>query len=129
MLYIANDAAQDDRYMRPPGVHRDAGAEMCVPVRMEDEMIGVISVLCEERSTFDPRDAVALQTAATIAAAHVQSSRMFHQMRELKEFNETLVGTMLHSLMVVNHDGHHQMVNERLSQRCVCRATVWSIIH
>jgi PAS domain S-box-containing protein len=116
MLYIANDAAQDERYMRPPGVHRDAGAEMCVPVRMEDEMIGVISVLCEDKSTFDPRDAVALQTAATIAAAHVQSSRMFQQMRDLKEFNETLVGTMLHSLMVVNHAGVIQIVNERLSQ-------------
>ncbi|HEX8235389.1 MAG TPA: ATP-binding protein [Abditibacteriaceae bacterium] len=116
MLYIANDAAQDERYQRPPGVHRNAGAEMCVPVRMENEMIGVISVLCTDKSTFDARDAVALQTAATIAAAHVQSSRMFHQMRELKEFNETLVGTMLHSLMVVNHAGIIQIVNERLSQ-------------
>jgi PAS domain S-box-containing protein len=116
MLYIVNDAAQDDRYQRPPGVHRDAGAEMCVSVRMEDEMIGVISVLCEDKSSFDPRDAVALQTAATIAAAHVQSSRMFQQMRDLKEFNETLVGTMLHSLMVVNHAGIIQIVNERLSQ-------------
>jgi transcriptional regulator with GAF, ATPase, and Fis domain len=107
MLYIANDAAQDERYMRPPGVHRDAGAEMCVPVRMEDEMIGVISVLCEEKAPSTHAMPVALQTAATIAAAHCAVESYVPPMRELKEFNETLVSTMLHSLMVVNHDGHH----------------------
>lgn len=115
-LLISNDTSRDPRYYRPPGVHREAGSEMCVPVAIEGDMIGVISVQSAMRDTFDPRDAVALQTAATIAAAHVQSSRMFHDMSELKEFNETLVGTMLHSLMVVNRDGLIQIVNDRLCQ-------------
>jgi signal transduction histidine kinase len=41
---------------------------------------------------------------------------MFREMSELKEFNETLVSTMLHSLMVVSRDGTVQIVNDRLSQ-------------
>jgi hypothetical protein len=66
--------------------------------------------------------AVALQTGALIAASHVQSSRMFREMSELKEFNETLVGTMLHSLMVVSGEGEIQLVNDRLSRTLHYRA-------
>jgi signal transduction histidine kinase len=116
VIYITNDTSQDTRYVRPPGVHRDAGSEMCVPVLIEGQAIGVISVQSEDTNCFDQRDATALQTAATIAAMHIQSSRMFHEMRELKEFNETLVTTMLHSLMVVDRDGFIRIVNDRLCQ-------------
>ncbi|HEX8551669.1 MAG TPA: ATP-binding protein [Abditibacteriaceae bacterium] len=115
-LYIANDTSADGRYMPAPGVHRDALSQMCVPVSIDGEITGVIVVSSSVRDTFDPRDAVALQTAATIVAAHLQASRMYREMAELKEFNETLVGTMLHSLMVVNRDGIVQLANERLSQ-------------
>lgn len=115
-LYIANDTTIDPRYARVPGVHRDSLSEICVPVTMEGQLIGVISVQSPDKEAFDPRDAVALQTAAIIAASHVQSSRLLQEMQEIKEFNETLVGTMLHSLMVVNQAGVIQIVNERLCQ-------------
>lgn len=116
MLVISNDTASDERYIRAPGVHRDALAQMCVPISIEGEIAGVIAVSGGQRDIFDPRDAVALQTGATIVAAHLQASQMFREMAELKEFNEALVGTMLHSLMVVSRDGTVQIVNERLSQ-------------
>ena len=103
-----------------PGVHRAVGSEILVPVRIEGATIGVLQVRNEASGAYDPRDAVALQTAALIAATHVQSSRMFREMTELKEFNETLVGTMLHSLMVVNGEGEIQLVNERLTQTLGC---------
>jgi PAS domain S-box-containing protein len=116
LLYIANDTLNDPRYFRAPGVHRDSLSQMCVPVSIEGDVIGVISVQSPLKDTFDPRDAVALQTAATIVASHVQSSQILHEMADLQEFNETLIGTMLHSLMVVNRLGIVQLVNERLSQ-------------
>jgi PAS domain S-box-containing protein len=116
LLVISNDTTIDSRYARAPGVHRDALAQMCVPVAIEGEIAGVIAVSGDHPDTFDPRDAVALQTASTIVAAHLQASQMFREMAELKEFNETLVGTMLHSLMVVSRDGIVQVVNNRLSQ-------------
>lgn len=116
LLVVVNDTTADPRYARAPGVHRDALAQLCVPVSIEGETAGVITVLSGHPNAFDPRDAVALQTASTIVAAHLQASQMFREMAELKEFNETLVGTMLHSLMVVSRDGVVQIVNERLSQ-------------
>ena len=120
-LHFGNSALLGAHDSPMPGVHRVAGAEILVPVRIEGMTIGVLQVRNEAENAFDPRDAVALQTAALIAATHVQSSRMFREMSELKEFNETLVGTMLHSLMVVDSEGHIQLVNDRLCQTLGCK--------
>ena len=113
---IVNDVPSDARYQRLSGTHRDPGAQICVAVRVKDDFIGVVSVQSDRAHHFDPRDGVALQTAATIAAAHVQAIRMFLASNELKEFNQTLISTMLHSLMVVDDHGLIQFVNERLCQ-------------
>lgn len=113
---IVNDVPSDARYQRLSGTHRDPGAQICVAVRVKDDFIGVVSVQSDRAHHFDPRDGVALQTAATIAAAHVQAIRMFLGSNELKEFNQTLISTMLHSLMVVDDHGLIQFVNERLCQ-------------
>ncbi|MDQ3813147.1 MAG: GAF domain-containing protein, partial [Armatimonadota bacterium] len=115
-LYITQGAATDQRYTRPPGVHRDAESQLCVPVIVEREIIGVICLQSEVPEIFDARDAVALQTVTTILASHIQWSRLYREMRELSEFNQNLIATMLHSLMVVDREGRIQMVNARLRE-------------
>ncbi len=113
-LHFQNDAAAGRTSTRFPGAFRDTGAEIYVPIKIEGRTIGVLQVQSERANSFDPRDAVALQTASLIVSSHIQSSRMFHEMSELKEFNETVVGTMSHSLMVVSSEGEIELVNERL---------------
>jgi PAS domain-containing protein len=95
-------------------VHRESLAEMCTPVIMEGTILGVIDVRCPDRDAFDPRDVVALQTAAMVAAAHIEACRLLRDMQEIKEFSEALVATMRHALMVVGPAGTIQIVNERL---------------
>jgi len=114
---VANEVAA-----RQPEIN---DTQLCVPVVMDNKTIGVICVQSDEPggspasetgSMFAEDDAVALQTAASIVASHLEASRMFHEMSELSEFNQTLITTMLHSLMVVNREGIVQVVNERLCQ-------------
>lgn len=101
---------------RPPGVYREARSEMGVPVQLEGQTVGVLCVQSEESAAFDERDAVALQTVAAILSSHLAGSRLFREMGELNQFNQTLINTMLHSLMVIDRFGRVQMVNERLLQ-------------
>lgn len=115
-LHFQNDASLRRSSTRFPGALRDTGAEIYVPIKIESRTIGVLQVQSERANSFDPRDAVALQTASLIVSSHIQSSRMFHEMSELKEFNETVIGTMSHSLMVVGGEGEIELVNERLLQ-------------
>ena len=101
---------------RPPGVYREARAQIGVPVSIDGHTRGVISVQSEAAVAFDARDAVALQTAATIVAAHLRSSRLFREMGELNQFHQALINTMSHSLMIVDRRGLIQVVNDRLCQ-------------
>jgi len=116
VLHFQNDAAEGRSNTRFPGALRDTGAEIYVPIKIDGKIIGVLQVQSERAHAFDPRDAVALQTASLIVSSHVQASRMFHEMSELKEFNETVVGTMSHSLMVVGSEGEIELVNDRFAQ-------------
>ncbi|MDF2440298.1 MAG: hypothetical protein JWN98_1282, partial [Abditibacteriota bacterium] len=102
--------------VRPPGVYREARSEMGVPILLQGQTIGVLCVQSEEPAAFDERDAVALQTVTAILSSHIAGSRLFREMGELNQFNQTLINTMLHSLMVIDRSGRIQMVNERLLQ-------------
>ncbi|HVF11217.1 MAG TPA: ATP-binding protein [Abditibacteriaceae bacterium] len=115
-LFVADNAAADERYQRAPGVERDPHAQLCVPMFMEGVPGGVLCLQSEAAGTLEARDAAALQTVAGIITAHLASARLFGEMRELNEFNQTLITTMLNSLMVVDREGVVRIVNERLCQ-------------
>jgi signal transduction histidine kinase len=91
-------------------------AGMCVPIITNGHLLGVICMQSAEESGIDARDAVALQTAAAIIASHLEAVRLFDEMRELSAFNQTLITTMLHSMMVVDGAGVIKVVNARLCQ-------------
>ncbi len=106
----------DEQSERAPGVYRESRAEMCVPVVSEGRVMGVVAVQCQDAIAFDARDAVALETACTIIASHLHSSRLFREIEELNQFHQTLLDTMSHSLLVVDTQGTMEVVNVRLCQ-------------
>ncbi len=116
VVLIERDAPRDPRYVRPPGTHRDANAQLCVPVMVESAVIGVISLKSESENCFELRDAAALQTVAGVIAGHLQASRVLREMRDLSEFHQSLTNTMLHSLVVTGWDETMRVVNERFLQ-------------
>ena len=92
----------------------DANSALTVPISLEGETIGLISVQSPEHDVLDGRDVAALHTASAIIAAHIQNSRLFRHMSEVNSFNQSLLDSMLHSMMVVDKEGLIQFVNERL---------------
>jgi len=100
-------------------LHRQTGSgaagEVQVPLIIGKDVAGVITV-SGQADAVETRDAIALQTAAAIVAAHLQSSRLFRRMRHLNDFNQTLISEMLNSLLVVSQDGTIRFVNNRACQ-------------
>lgn len=91
-------------------------AGMCIPVISNARLLGVMCLQSTHEDGIDGRDAVALQTAGAIIASHLEAGRLFDEMRELSAFSQTLITTMLHSLMVVDGMGEIKVVNARLCQ-------------
>ena len=108
-----------------PGAYRSIKFEVAAPLMLEGRVLGVLAVQSEEALPFDTRDEEALTTAANIIATHLHSSRLFREIGELNAFHQTLINTMLHSLMVVDARGQLEVVNERLCTTfCVSREQI-----
>lgn len=96
--------------------HPEARSFLSIPVVIQNDTIGLINVQSRAAEVLDASDVGALKTAAAIIAAHLQNSRLFRHMREVNDFNQSLLNSMLHSLLVVDRQGRIQFVNERLCQ-------------
>ncbi len=108
--HLLLDHVNDDGDIAAPGAH----SALTVPITLEGETIGLISVQSPETGILDSRDVAALHTASAIIAAHIQNSRLFRHMNEINSFNQSLLDSMLHSMLVVDDKGLVQFVNERL---------------
>ena len=108
--HLTLDHVSDDGEIAAPG----ARSALTVPIALEGETIGLISVQSPESDVLDGRDVAALHTAGAIIAAHIQNSRLFRHMNEVNSFNQSLLDSMLHSMLVVDDKGLIQFVNERL---------------
>ena len=116
VILVERDLLADERYLRAPGTHRDPTSQLCVPVAVDEIVIGVISLQSSSEKSFGVSDVGAVQTVAGIMASHLQASRVLREMRDLSEFHQTLTNTMLHSLVVTSWGETIRVVNERFLQ-------------
>ncbi len=100
--------------IKAAGAHPDARSFLSVPVSADGEGSGWIIIQTRDEGTLEARDEAALFTSAAIIAAHLQNSRLFRSMIEVNDFNQSLLNSMLHSLLVVDKNGNIQFVNQRL---------------
>ncbi|BCM94506.1 hypothetical protein IAD21_06413 (plasmid) [Abditibacteriota bacterium] len=100
--------------LRAGGAHPDARSHLNMPVLADGEGSGWLVIQTRDEGALDPRDEAALLTSTVIIALHLQNSRLFRSMSEVNDFNQSLLNSMLHSLMVVDRNGHIQFVNQRL---------------
>ena len=107
---LSLDHVREDGEIAAPA----ARSALTVPISLEGETVGLISVQSPEFDVLDGRDVAALHTASAIIASHIQNSRLFLHMNEVNSFNQSLLDSMLHSMMVVDDKGLIQFVNERL---------------
>jgi signal transduction histidine kinase len=122
MITLAERAAQAQRtqYLEDASATDETwpeyGSGMCVPIVAGARALGAVCMQSARPDAIESRDAVALQTAAAIIASRLEAEHLTEQTRELSAFNQTLINTMVHSLLAVDRSGFITMVNERLCQ-------------
>ena len=82
---LVNDVAADPRYITPPGL-RAPQAELAVPLRVGEEVIGVLNV--EGSRRFDALDVRSLEIVADFLAMAVRNLRLASASREIAILRE-----------------------------------------
>ncbi len=80
---LVNDVSQEPRYIPDdPRLLPDTRAELAVPLRIEDKIIGVLDVQSTTLGAFGPHDLFVLSTLADQVAVAINSARAYEAQQE-----------------------------------------------
>jgi len=102
------DAYRDPRFN--PEVDRKTGyvtrTILCMPVRNEKkEIIGVVQVLNKKSGIFTDGDERLLDALGSLIAIALENSRLFEEVRYMKNYNESILRTMATGVVTLDPDG------------------------
>ena len=86
--YCTNHAQSDNRFAPLAGI--DTAAEIAVPLRLADKVVGVLDIQDERADSFDSADISTLETLADLLAAALQSGRLFAELNARERLAEAL---------------------------------------
>jgi len=78
MIVRVGDVRQDERYL---GVRDNIRSELCVPLIVEDRVIGVINIETDQADAYSQTDESVLETIAAQVSIAIQNSRLFEQIQ------------------------------------------------
>jgi adenylate cyclase len=102
------DAYRDPRFN--PEVDRRTGYRtrtvLCMPVRNEKrEIVGVMQVLNQKNGAFTEEDEQLLDALGSQVAIALENSRMFEEVRFMKNYNESMLRTMATGVVTLDPQG------------------------
>ena len=93
-----HDAARDPRFHPIAGSVLESSYRgyLCAPLRIQEEIVGVVTVRSTDARNFDRRDSLLMETVCKMIAIVIEKARMYHDMiraRELAAVAVSLSGT------------------------------------
>ncbi|HNT74904.1 MAG TPA: GAF domain-containing protein [Anaerolineae bacterium] len=82
---LAADVSQDGVYMAVPELP-DTRAELALPLRVHNEIVGVLDIQSAEPGVFSPQDVLTLQSLADQIAVALSNSQLLVQVQAAAEF-------------------------------------------
>ena len=81
--WLANDTSKDPYYVKGFSEVILTKSELCIPIKLGDEIIGVLDVQSIRLNAFDQADVVAMEAVADRLAMGIQNARLYEEMAGL----------------------------------------------
>jgi len=85
---LANDVSKDTRFTR---TRPDTRAELCVPIKIGKQLIGVINVESDQISAFDRIDQEILENIADQLANVIKNAKVYQECKQTKDYLQKLI--------------------------------------
>lgn len=122
---VANDISQEPRYLPFITDYFTASAELCLPIKVAGQTVGILDIQCSHSHTFDQNDVMVMETLTSQIAVAIRNAQLYEQAQQEKEALERqqmLLQTILDHIPVMvsyfDRKGCCQWVNrewERIS--------------
>ena len=78
---LSQDVLQDNRYRLVSGLE-DTRSELCLPLLVEEKLVGVLELLSDQRNRFHENDVMVLESLADYAALAIHNAVLFDDLLE-----------------------------------------------
>ena len=115
---IVNDVSNDDRFYAEFDAQTGFTTRsiLCVPLRMENEVIGVIEAINKTQGSFDNLDLRLLKSITGPLAIAIQNARLHNSVITEKRRVETIFASMSEGLLTANHERKITATNDALER-------------
>jgi PAS domain S-box-containing protein len=88
--WLANDVSKDPHYVKGFPEEVLTKSELCVPIKLGDQVIGVLDVQSIRLNDFDQADLAAMEAVADRVAVAIQNARLYEEIKERMEETSAL---------------------------------------
>ncbi len=115
---VVPDAPLDDRHFR--GVADKTGigirSTLLTPLRVKDDVIGVLQVMDTEAGCFEEADLDFLESLASSAAIAIANARLYEETDRLRAFNQDIVQSLEEGIIIEDEVGQITFINPKTTQ-------------
>ena len=86
-ILLVPDVSQDPRYISTISSTR-THSEVALPIRLKEQIIGVLNVESDQLNAFDSNDVAVLEALANQLAVAIENARLYEQARQLAALEE-----------------------------------------
>jgi signal transduction histidine kinase/putative methionine-R-sulfoxide reductase with GAF domain len=91
-------------------------AELCVPIRVDDEIIGVLNVEHSELLSFDEDDINGVEVLTDRIAVAIKKSRLYNELHSSLARLEAIVSSMGQALMIISPEFRIEWMNKTMQR-------------
>ena len=95
--YMANDVSQDSHYLALAALP-DTQAELTLPLRVGDDLMGVLDIQGDQLAAFNAEDQRVLQTLANQIAIAIRNARLYEMEKKLNADKDRFFSIISHDL-------------------------------
>jgi signal transduction histidine kinase/putative methionine-R-sulfoxide reductase with GAF domain len=108
---LSNDVRESPHFLNLTPDLIPTEAELCVPIRVDDEIIGVLNVEHSELLSFDEDDINAVEVLTGRIAVAIKKSRLYDELHHSHARLEAIVSSMGQGLMIIDQQFRIEWMN------------------
>ena len=87
---LANDVKKDKRYRPSPLPPHDISSELCVPLRYDEQVVGVLDIQSDKRNSFTEDDLMIFEAVADNIAIAIHNADLYRSEQWRRQVGESL---------------------------------------
>jgi PAS domain S-box-containing protein len=99
---LSNDVTRESRYFRALEATR---SELCVPIKLGKQVLGVLNVESKEFNAFDRHDQDILETLASQLSSVIKNAQIYQDCKQTKDFQQKLIASSVDAITTADNLG------------------------